>query len=679
MIWSWKVSMSSCTVAQRLAAVRGEIASETDGLRSSLGQLQQEAGALRALRDQDVARSQAALEAASSKVSEELTAALSSEVGALRQESKLLEESLLKSIMEVCDKVEKEGEATGEQRRQGAEEMQQALEERAAELEERLEKLAAELRDEASVDREERERLRAALDEGQARSEASLAQLEEGLRGQGLVSEARFRESQAAMAALEERQQTSLKEALSGATGQVEEKDLRIKYELEVMKSSLTADFRERITTQEQKLQQVVSECRGELDFIHSAWARNIEWNADIDVQALEGEGSGGRYTLEGPTFSAAGLRPLQLELRMVREGKSRRWTCGVFLHAPAGRMHFKLTVLGRSQSFDADFGETPEWGSQKLAIFERVPAKLTVGLEILDVSAPLALPLRKGGASEITSSLRITDAAQAAAKEAAALRATMVRRVEWRIAHVSERLAAAREAAALRSGDDEEALEPLCSPPFAAAGYEGLQLQLYPVGYRPRGDESCGFFLVCPRGMFVKCRAFVGDAVRNFEHQYDAREPYGRGSFCRLADKVDGDDSVVCGIEFLEVRQEQTAQVRGGPFGNTADQLKVVNNPSVGGMEVVRELREVPFGAADKRLGRSRQQTKSGGLACEKQQAAMRATAPPGAALAQTLLRDSKSLPSLLPTVPAMGAGAGAGMAPLSPPKQVDSLKWRG
>ena len=71
-----------------------------------------------------------------------------------------------------------------------------------------------------------------------------------------------------------------------------------------------------------------------------------------------------------------------------------------------------------------------------------------------------------------------------------------------------------------------------------------------------------------------MKCRAFIGDQVRIFEHQYDSREPYGRGSFCRLADRIDSDDCITCGIEFIEVRQELTTQVRGCPVGNMVDQL---------------------------------------------------------------------------------------------------------
>merc|ERR1712060_297030 len=166
-------------------------------------------------------------------------------------------------------------------------------------------------------------------------------------------------------------------------------------------------------------------------------------------------------------------------------------------------------------------------------------------------------------GPSCLTATAAIVDTAHVAAQEAATLRSTMVRRVEWRILRVLDEVAAAR--AASHAGDMDEALR---SPPFAAAGLEGLQLRFYPIGYRARSDESCGFFLVCPAGLHVKCRAFVGDATKTFEHTYEEQEPFGRGSFCRLADKVKEDGSVLCGVEFLEVRKTLDTEVRGGPFG---------------------------------------------------------------------------------------------------------------
>lgn len=656
-------------VAQRLGAQRSEIGAETEGLRAAVASLQQETKSLWSAHEQDTVRSMEALRQAVAKLSEETAAAMASEAATLRQETADLEARVLQAIVEVCDKVEKDGDNSNGEHQHKYEALQKAfaesLEERAEALRQRFESLESsmqELRDETVAEVGEREKLRDTFEQGQARAEAAVARLEETLRGQALVGEARFQESQAALASMEERHRGAIQDALSGASNQSQDKDLRVKYELETVKAGLQADFRERLSVQDRKMQQLNAECLKEVDFAMSGLARSVEWTAHIDAAALERDG---RLEINGPEFSAAGLRPLQLQLRLAQEGRTHRWSCGAFLRTPGGRVSFRLSVLGRSQHFAAEFGEAREWGSHRLAILERVPAQLTVSLEIIDVAAPL--PRAASGDSSLVVSSRIVDAAEAAAKETAALRASMVRRVEWRIAKVSERLAAAREAAGRIRGD-EDALEPLLSPPFAAAGVAGLQLQLYPLGYRPRGEESCGFFLICPPGMYVKCRAFVGDAVRTFEHHYDTRESYGRGSFCRLGDKIDGEDCVVCGVEILEVRQEHTTQVRGGPFGNLADQLKVVTNPSVAGMEVVRELREIH--SSDKKGGR--RQNKAAEVA---QKVAMRVTAPPVGAASQSL-KESKSLPSLLPAVATMNLG-GMNMSPRQ--KQVDAFKWRG
>ena len=70
-----------------------------------------------------------------------------------------------------------------------------------------------------------------------------------------------------------------------------------------------------------------------------------------------------------------------------------------------------------------------------------------------------------------------------------------------------------------------------------------------------------------------MKFRAFVGDTVRMLEHKYESRGPFGRGSFCRLMDKVDENDSLVCGIELLEIQQELSAKIKANAHGISSDQ----------------------------------------------------------------------------------------------------------
>jgi hypothetical protein len=249
----------------------------------------------------------------------------------------------------------------------------------------------------------------------------------------------------------------------------------------------------------------------------------------------------------------------------------------------------------------------------------------------------------------------------QVVSREVAVLKNGMVRRVEWRVGRIQERIGRARKALE-NSSPDEEPLESICSPPFTAGGVEGLQLQMYPMGYGGNSHGKCGFFLVAPRGVYIKCRAFIGDCVKNYEHHFDSREPYGRGSFCTLEDKAGSDDTVVCGIEILEVRQDLTRDIKAGPFGNVADQLKITLHPTVEGMDMVRELREIPEnGAKEQRRGDRHRQTFAssfaGGAPMVAPPGALSRTscsfggagpvaAPPGAMAA------SQSLPLLLPNV---------------------------
>merc|ERR1719161_741165 len=128
-----------------------------------------------------------------------------------------------------------------------------------------------------------------------------------------------------------------------------------------------------------------------------------------------------------------------------------------------------------------------------------------------------------------------------------------MVRRVEWQIAEINERI--------LRSAEEDPDEDPLImSPQFSAAGIENMQIYLYPKGYRTKHEGVCGLFLLCPQGVYVKCRAYVGDVEKVFEHHFEETPPvpYGRGSFCQIARQVDQQsDTLTVGIELLEIQQE--------------------------------------------------------------------------------------------------------------------------
>eukprot|EP00930_Biecheleria_cincta_P021604 TRINITY_DN15969_c0_g1_i1.p1 TRINITY_DN15969_c0_g1~~TRINITY_DN15969_c0_g1_i1.p1 ORF type:complete len:734 (-),score=163.05 TRINITY_DN15969_c0_g1_i1:139-2340(-) len=670
------VAQELAAAAVHIASVQSQARADLDELRETVHQLCEEAKYMRARHDEYTA----AGKEANQTLAQQCSNALAREVTSLREEASVLER-LLKEQMEQLEEaftLRMQDVETNSRKQIEAAVRTPAPGNFSSPQQDAA--LADALRAEVA----ERERLMETVEAAEAVVRHQIAQLQEGLQSHAAVSDARFRESQAAVAELEQRKskdignlETRLTARCDALEAVASNRNLTRSNPLEIEDklADLASMVEERVAQSAEDVQRIGDACREELAFAHSAWARIIDWAAEVDVAQLERDG---KLYVSSPSFSAAGLRSLQLHLRLQAQAPKghhgdvsarQRWMVGAFLQASAGDVSFRLQVGDKSLSFAAEFGKAPEWGSQRLTVLDNITQILNVRLEIMDISAPITGPANflPPGIAVFTKS---SDAAQAAAREAAGFRSSMVRRIEWRVSHVSERVAAARAAA---NSVGHEDLEPIISPPFAAAGFEGLQFYLYPLGYRPKGDEMCGFFLLCPKGMHVKCKAFVGDAFRNFEHIYEAREPYGRANFCRLADKADGGDAVVCGVELQEVRMEHTLQIRPGPFGNASDQLKLVSQPPHGGMEMVREIKEnsgymAKDDKGNARAMRGRKQGSHGQGAINGQYSRMNAT--------KDLQSGSRSLPLLLPQVGSNATAGALASGPLAP--DYGDSNWR-
>lgn len=667
--------------AVHFASVQGQTKAELDEMRGTVHQLCEEAKHMRACREEDVASGKEA----SNALSKQCSNALAQEVTTLREEASVLER-LLKEQMEQLEKAfTVRTEELETKSKLQIEASINTLADNSSHLKQDS-ALADELRAEVLKEVAERERLTQTVEAAEAVVREQIGQLQEGLQSHAAVSGARFRESQAAVAELEQRKGkdidnietrlTARCDALEASNASRRNDATSSASEIEEKLADLASMVEDRVARHAEDVQRIGDACREELGFAHSAWARIIDWAAEVDVARLE---SDGKLYVSSPAFSAAGLRNLQLHLRLQAQAPKnghgetsarQRWIVGAFLQAPVGDVSFRLQVGGKTLSFAAEFGKAPEWGSQRLTVLDSITQVLNVRLEIMDISAPVGLTqnLFPPNISFFTKS---SDATQAAAREAAGFRSSMVRRIEWRVSNISERVAAARAAADAVGHED---LEPIISPPFAAAGFEGLQFYLYPLGYRPKGDEMCGFFLLCPKGMHVKCKAFIGDAFRNFEHAYDTREPYGRANFCRIVDKADSSDAVVCGVELQEVRMEHTLQIRHGPFGKVTDQLKLVSQPPHGSMETVREIKESGDSMAKDDKGnaralRGRKQGSHGQGAVNGQHSRLNA--------AKDSQSGSKSLPLLLPQVGGSVNNAGTLASGYIAPDYGDS-NWR-
>lgn len=671
------VSQELAAAAVHIASVQSQAKADLDELRDTVHQLCEEAKYIRTRHEEYTA----AGKEANRILAQQCSGALGDEVTSLREEASVLER-LLKEQMEQLEKVFtlRMQELETNSRHQ----IEAAVSTPAPDNSSNPKQDAA-LADGLRAEVAERESLTKTVEAAEAVVTEQIAQLQEGLQSHAAVSDARFRESQAAVAELEQRKSKDIDNVETRLTTRCDALEADVwaasrnqtrssPLEIEDKLADLASLVEERVAQNAEDVQRIGDACREELAFAQSAWARIIDWAAEVDIARLENDG---KLYVSSPAFSAAGLRSLQLHLRLqVQAPKGhgdtsarQRWIVGAFLQAPAGDVSFRLQVGGKSLSFAAEFGKAPEWGSQRLTVLDSITQVLNVRLEIMDISAPITGPANFLP-SGITLFTKSSDATQAAAREAAGFRSSMVRRIEWRVSHISERVAAARAAA---NSVGHEDLEPLVSPPFAAAGFEGLQLYLYPLGYRPKGDEMCGFFLLCPKGMHVKCKAFVGDAFRNFEHAYDVREPYGRANFCRLADKADSGDAVVCGVELQEVRMEHTLQIRPGPFGNASDQLKLVSQPPQGSMEMVREIKENGGQTAKNEKGNARtmhgrKQGSHGQGAVNGQNSRMNAT--------KDLQSGSRSLPLLLPHVGGNGTAAALASASIAP--DFGDSNWR-
>jgi len=638
---------------------------EAELLHTPIAQLSEETKWLRERLKQDTREAQkGALQVASKAAAEAKAAAnaasamaLSAEAAQLRQESE-----------EQHNRLRQELETKFQQLQEGQHAAQEAFR---LELDSRTEQLSAELQAACSEQLKlaaEQLKLAAALEDDRQTTQEnthSLLDVREVLQRQDAVGEARFAETQVAVADLERRQAAALHSTATVLAERVNETQLRATEDLDAQVTArvngLALNLEEKLEGTNQKLGSLGAQCNEQLALVQASTAQHVDWHADLHTEQFESDGP---LEVISPVFAVAGLRGLQLRLRLrsLTEGGSpggaRRWACGVWLQGKDGRATFRLHVGGRSQMFQgADFKVAREWGAQRVAVIQgQLEQPIPVKLELLEVNTPVTFADASASTSKLSLRTSFIEPTEAAMRESSALRSSLVRKVEWRIARVSERLAIARTS--LESVGNEEG--PICSPPFAAAGAEGLQLQLYPLGYRSRNDDMCGLFLVCPKGMYVKCRISVGDAFRTFEHEFEAREPYGRGSLCRLSDKADRDDSVVCAVEFLEVRLAQSSQVRSGPFGSTADELKIIFNPAHGGMEPVRELRELPGGVAGSSGSVRAKVTKH---RHPQQQPALTSDStlrfpPERPSPGPVTLATSKSLPLLLPVVAGICSG---------------------
>mmetsp|Transcript_87500 Transcript_87500/g.282690 ORF Transcript_87500/g.282690 Transcript_87500/m.282690 type:complete len:823 (-) Transcript_87500:131-2599(-) len=340
---------------------------------------------------------------------------------------------------------------------------------------------------------------------------------------------------------------------------------------------------------------------------------RQIEWDLDDVLHKLrlfkdgQDPNNGSWFS---PKFDAAGVRGLQLEIRLLQsldgssdeEKKASVGDCSVFLWAAEGlRLSFRLSLGGESAELKHVFnGKTPCGVVRMCCLAEQVnkqDGSLRVGVEIHEASrdhqvsstttAPAACHLLASGHSEAGTTCdsssspsssgtlrlqtylnhRLMELIQRQSRGLLELvqrkvdlvRSRSVRRVQWRLEGASMLRQCFAEGKAV------------CSTAFQAAGVSGMQLVFYPSGCAGAREGFCSFFLSCPAGCALRCWLWAGRWRKEARPEPDDRQDLlGRVNFCRFENCVDPvDESVELAIE-IEEAQQITKDGFHTPLGST-------------------------------------------------------------------------------------------------------------
>lgn len=329
------------------------------------------------------------------------------------------------------------------------------------------------------------------------------------------------------------------------------------------------------------------------LSEVQNTSTRRVDWvirPAGKRIRAPLNKGDG-RVNLHtswfSPTFDAAGVHGLQLELQVFRvmdpplEGEE-MGNCAVFLWACRGtNLVYRLSIGNRAQTIEKKFNGRVPFGTNRLCFFadhiNPEDDSLTVGVEILEsvrqIEQPLAPPPLPDGSEGPAGTDTGTELAlppegallyhrhvnnrlyEQVKNQVEIMKSRLVRAVEWRI----------EQASLLRrcfpSG------EAMCSKEFHAASLEGLQLVFYPSGYAGATEGFCSIFLFAPAGAMMSCTLTAGKERREATHAYEQNGAYGRTNFCRLEACIDeSDDTILIGLEIEEAHQDVVATVAHTP-----------------------------------------------------------------------------------------------------------------
>eukprot|EP00929_Paragymnodinium_shiwhaense_P052984 TRINITY_DN26530_c1_g1_i2.p1 TRINITY_DN26530_c1_g1~~TRINITY_DN26530_c1_g1_i2.p1 ORF type:complete len:749 (+),score=207.67 TRINITY_DN26530_c1_g1_i2:144-2390(+) len=386
---------------------------------------------------------------------------------------------------------------------------------------------------------------------------------------------------------------------------QAEDKSLELRSMAERKLLSVKADSSRRLDVLESCVSQLQQSCAGAA----SLPLRQVEWHLENGLedfrrlQAAASSGERGPGSLASPSFDAAGLSGLRLELLPAGDRQEDDQTvagdCSLQLWAPLGTfLAFRLFVGGESVELRHSFdGEHPVVVRRICVLADQADADtgaIVAGFELFESSTVTshgaeeqsvsssggedvctsetrgvlvckkhlnhraqALEQRPFESRESNNPLGEESGTQLSSSAAMSGGAGKTRRVQWRLEQVSK----------LRQTCNPG--RPICSAAFQVAGVSGLQLVFYPSGLVGAKDGFCSFLVACPSGFPWRCWLWAGRWRKEARAEVSEKgDLIGRVNFCRFEECADlTDDSIELALEV-----EDTG--KGGINGSTSSVL---------------------------------------------------------------------------------------------------------
>jgi len=316
----------------------------------------------------------------------------------------------------------------------------------------------------------------------------------------------------------------------------VEQQELRQAAELKGLQSSV-AELRKQL----QMLESFKSSPPG-----ISTFATKVEWTLEGVASKFQAMSKGD--SIWSPSFDAAGLKGLQLEIYPKGREKTMDGFCSLFLWCPSGAsIKYQLFVgtFLRAPDVDEYIGKIGHGHSNFCPLAPEIDLdsdSLRVGVDFLEVSMLDVVEVNGLKLSMQTPSSLLEEVEQCMTNRG-------VNKIMWTISNMSQRMKS------LPKGTS------LWSKAAAAAGVADILLEFYPNGSKnTTKDGYCAFYIRCPYRVEIIVTLFVGKTRKGpIRTVFDNQSGKGLPDFCLVEDEIDkASDSLVVGLQLQQNPQKQ-------------------------------------------------------------------------------------------------------------------------